>query len=93
MTEVEWTPDAIDMFDALMESLASISPQSAERISAEIVARIQQVVDFPFSGRVVAEYGERNFREIVVPPYRVMYRVRANGITIEVVARGSWHLR
>src|SRR5688500_17660192 len=68
-------------------------PQSGGRISAEIVARIQQLVAFLFSGRVVPEYGEENFREILIPPYRVMYRVRVNGIAIEVVARGSWRLR
>jgi hypothetical protein len=59
----------------------------------DIVRRLQQAVDFPFSGRMVPEYAERNFRELLQPPYRLMYRVRANGITVEVVAKSAWRLR
>jgi hypothetical protein len=51
------------------------------------------MADFPWSGRVVPEYDEENFRELIAPPYRVMYRIRANGITIEAIAHSSWEFK
>ena len=78
------------MFAGLMEALAERSPDRAERTARALLERLQQAVDFPMSGRVFPEYGERSFREILAPPYRVMYRVRLDGITVEVVARSSW---
>lgn len=80
------------MFESLMERLASFSHEAAQRTTLDILNRLQQAVDFPFSGRVVPEYGETNFREIIIPPYRLMYRVRTNGITVEVVVHGAWKL-
>jgi toxin ParE1/3/4 len=42
---------------------------------------------FPESGRVLPEFPDLPFREVVVPPYRFFYRVK--GKTIWVV--GVWH--
>ncbi|HLU48786.1 MAG TPA: type II toxin-antitoxin system RelE/ParE family toxin, partial [Planctomycetota bacterium] len=39
---------------------------------------------FPRSGRVVPEVGHRSLREIIDPPYRIVYRV-ASDDTVEVV--------
>lgn len=39
-----------------------------------MLERTKSLVTFPDSGRVVPELGRRDIREIIVSPYRVMYR-------------------
>jgi hypothetical protein len=34
------------------------------------------VADFPESGRIVSEFGVANLREIIHPPFRIIYRQR-----------------
>lgn len=43
--------------------------------------------DFPDSGRVVPEFSDLPFREVIIAPYRFFYRVK--GGTVWVVA--AWH--
>jgi toxin ParE1/3/4 len=58
---------------------------SAFRRRAERVLR--RLGKFPESGRLVPEFPELPFREVIVSPYRFFYRVK--GRTVWVVA--VWH--
>ncbi|MGE3371883.1 MAG: type II toxin-antitoxin system RelE/ParE family toxin, partial [Dehalococcoidia bacterium] len=44
---------------------------------------------FPESGRVVPELNVHELREVVVKPYRVVYRYRAGVVEIVTVFRAS----
>jgi hypothetical protein len=33
-------------------------------------------------GRIVPEYGIETVREVILPPYRLVYRIEANGIGV-----------
>ena len=41
----------------------------------KLTRRSQQIGDFPVSGRVVPEYEEYTVREVIEPPYRIIYRL------------------
>lgn len=43
--------------------------------------------DFPDSGRIVPEFPDLPFREVIIDPHRFFYRVK--GETVWVVA--AWH--
>ena len=45
-----------------------------DRLVAEIVARIEGLSDHPEMGRVVPEFGQPFLREIIHPPFRIVYR-------------------
>ena len=50
--------------------------------------------DFPFSGRTVPEFESRDLREVVAPPFRVLYIVRPGDIVeIQAIYRSSRDLR
>jgi toxin ParE1/3/4 len=40
-----------------------------------VVSRIESLADFPESGRVVPEFGMAQLREIIYPPFGIVYRV------------------
>jgi plasmid stabilization system protein ParE len=58
----------------------------------ELFDAVEQLIDFPESGRVVPEVGAREVRELIFGAYRVFYRV---GSSVEVlsVRHGSQLLR
>ena len=54
---------------------------------------VERLRRFPDSGRLVPEAPGRIYREVVVPPCRVIYRREGTGVLIIHVARGEQLLR
>jgi plasmid stabilization system protein ParE len=50
---------------------------------------VERLQMFPESGRVVPERNEKEIREIIVRPYRIVYRVRPGYVEIATVFRAS----
>jgi plasmid stabilization system protein ParE len=60
---------------------------AAFRLKAEkALSRLQR---FPRSGRVLPEYPDLPFREVIVAPYRFFYRVEGNTVWIVAVWHGA----
>jgi plasmid stabilization system protein ParE len=59
------------------------APEVGERLVREILACLDQLAEFPESGRVVPEFDQPWLRELVRPPFRVVYRL--NGERVRVV--------
>jgi plasmid stabilization system protein ParE len=55
----------------------------------KIVAAVQRLNSFPESGRMVPERNTPEIREVIVPPYRVVYRLRGGVVEIATVFRGT----
>ena len=49
-------------------------PDVGDRLVAEIVERIELLGDHPDMGRVVPEFGQPFLREVIHPPFRIVYR-------------------
>ena len=45
-----------------------------ERLVAEIFARIETLPDHPDIGRIVPEFEQVSLRELIHPPFRIVYR-------------------
>ena len=50
-------------------------PEVGERLVAEIVSVVERLGAFPRSGRVVPEFGIDGLREVIHPPFRIVYRL------------------
>jgi plasmid stabilization system protein ParE len=50
------------------------APDVGDRFVAEIVVRIEALVDHPESGRIVPEFDQPFLRELIHPPFRIVYR-------------------
>lgn len=59
------------------------------RFVAEIFAQVEQLATFPESGRIVPELGLTAVRELLQPPFRIVYRVGATRIWIVRVWRSE----
>ena len=85
MTRVSWSPDAYADLREIDAWIARESQMAASRTRQRIRAAIQRLALFPDSGRVIPELPGGPYREVIVEPYRVMYRVeREQGLIIIV---------
>ncbi len=49
-------------------------PEVGERLVNEVFQRIQSLTDHPDMGRVVPEFNQPILRELIHPPFRIVYR-------------------
>jgi len=61
---------------------------AARATIARLTLRGRQIEQFPESGRSVPEAGNRSLRELVVGPYRLLYRLTADGAEVVIVVHG-----
>jgi len=64
-------------------------PEVGERLLGEVVAQVERLVDFPESGRTVPEFGLAPLREIIHPPFRIVYHLEKNRVRIVRVWRSE----
>ena len=50
-------------------------PDVGERLLGEVVSQVERLAEFPESGRIVPEFGIAHLREIIHPPFRIVYRL------------------
>jgi plasmid stabilization system protein ParE len=65
------------------------APEVGERLLAEVVGKVERLVDHPESGRVVPEFDLPQLREIIHPPFRVVYRLDAERVRVVRVWRSE----
>jgi len=75
VTEVRWTPQAADDLQAIYDFIARDSPHYARVTIEGVLAAIDRLEQFPLMGRHVPERSREDLRELIKPPYRIVYRV------------------
>ncbi len=89
MTEVRWTEQATENLAGIKGFISQDSPAYALAVVGRLYHSVGQLTQFPDSGRVVPEYGRPKIRELVRPPYRIVYRRRPELVEILLVFRSS----
>jgi len=64
-------------------------PEVGERMIAEVIAQVERLADLPESGRMVPEFAMPQIREIIYPPFRIVYRLEKNRVRIVRVWRSE----
>lgn len=89
MTEIRWTEQAVDDLAAIKAFVSHGSPAYALAVVGELYRAVEQLVQFPDSGRIVPEQDLPEIRELIRPPYRIVYRRRPEVVEILLVFRTS----
>ena len=90
---LHWTEHAVNQLAALAEYISLDSPLYAEQTVERIVARLEQARVHPRSGRVVPEFPQDDLRELVEPPYRIIYRIRPDAVEVLAIVHGRQDVR
>lgn len=68
-------------------------PGTGRRLVADILPKAEKLARYPDSGRIVPEFGVHLLRELILPPFRVVYRRDPTRIWIIRVWRSERQLR
>ena len=77
-----WSPRAKKRVREYGEYIAQDNIEAAEKWMAEIIEKVERIIDFPEQGRVVPEDGRANVREIFYKSHRIIYRIASKNILV-----------
>jgi toxin ParE1/3/4 len=85
VSRIIWSPRLLADLEAIREHIARDSEAYAGLVVARLVSAPSRLLEFPESGRMVPEFGRPNLRELVVRPYRLVYRLRGDVVDVVTV--------
>jgi len=83
--KINWSEQAALDLERLITYIASENPKTAGQILKKIKTEVSQLDYLPFRSRIVPEFEEQGlllFRELIVAPWRIVYRVSFDHIYI-----------
>ena len=78
-----------DLQDALDWYASQLVPEVGKRLVAGVIARVEQLQEYPDSGRIVPEFDTPSLRELEYPPFRIVYRRDPDRVRIVRVWRAE----
>lgn len=93
MVRIIWSEPALDDLEAVAEYIALDNLSAARNLVQAVFSTVDRLKDFPESGRKPPELRDTRYREIIVGPCRVFYRLADSRIFILHVMRSERELR
>ena len=94
MAQIVWAEPALLDLEDIAEYIALDKPTSAKKYVQEVFRKVERLKDFPNSGRKPSELARgTRYREVIVGPARIFYRVTGSKIYILHVMRSERLLR
>lgn len=84
-----FTPSARRQFLSAIDYIRRDNPLAAVRFRRKAEKSLRRLIRYPNSGRLIPEFPELPYREVVESPYRFFYRVHDGNIWIVAVWHGS----
>ena len=89
---VEWTELAYAQLDEAMAFIALDRPETAVHWFAAMLDAAEGLARFPDSGRIVPEASRDEIRELIVSPYRIVYRRDPDAMFITMFPHERQHV-
>ena len=89
MARLIWTEPALADLEAIADYIALDNPDAACRLVQQVFTSIERLERYPHSGKRPAELPRSPYREVVVAPCRVFYRVDGDAVFLLHVMRAE----
>jgi toxin ParE1/3/4 len=93
MAQLIWTAPALENLDDIAEYIALHNLTAAKKLVKTVFQQVDRLVDFPESGRKPPELETFNYREVLVNPCRIFYRIDNDRVYVVHVMRQEQQLR
>lgn len=80
MVRLIWTDQAIDDLEDIGDYIAETSERYAKRTVQKLYEKTDILKSYPRSGRIVAEKGAENVRELIEGSYRIIYEIKSSDL-------------
>ncbi len=87
--KIRFTPSARNQLLAAIAYVRRDDIRAARQLRNRIEKALRRLETHPDSGRRLPEFPDLPYREIVVPPYRVFYRVAVRLVWVVAVWHGA----
>jgi len=87
--KVRFTPSARAQFLSVLNFIRRDKPSAATHFRNRAETVLRRLEDFPESGRVIPEFPDLPYREVIISPYRFFYRIKDDVVWIVAVWHGA----
>lgn len=86
MGRIKWSKTAGRNLQSIHEYISRDSRTYASRFVKSLVRATKKLEMMPLCGRIVTEFEEYGFREVIYHNYRIVYRIIEDGKRVEILA-------
>ena len=86
---VKFTPSARAQFLSALSYIRKDKPSAATNLRNRAEKILRRLEDFPESGRIIPEFPELPYREVIISPYRFFYKIKDDVVWIVAVWHGA----
>jgi toxin ParE1/3/4 len=83
------SPKAVGDLESIVRYIASNNPDAARKVGQILLNKTKELGQFPFKGQRVPEFDSSDIRQIILRPYRIVYRVEEQQQRISIAR--FWH--
>jgi len=87
--QVILSPKAVEDLETIIRYIAQDNPEAARKIGHQLLEKTKELSQFPFKGQKVSEFDEPNIRQLILKPYRIIYRVEEDKKRVSIAR--FWH--
>lgn len=86
---LRFTASARNQFLAAVSYIRGDNPEAAWRFRRRAEKILRRLGEFPESGRVIPEFPDLPYCEVVIAPYRFFYRLKGDTVWLVAVRQGA----
>jgi toxin ParE1/3/4 len=87
--KVRFTPTARVQFLSALAYIRRDKPSAATGFRDRAESVLRRLEEFPESGRIIPEFPELPYREVIVSPYRFFYKTKTDVVWVVAVWHGA----
>jgi toxin ParE1/3/4 len=87
MGKIVWTEPAAFDLKAIAEYIELDNPKAAKLLVKELFEQVEKLELYPKMGKIPKSIANLSYRELVIPPCRVFYRLEKSTVYIVAVMR------
>lgn len=93
MAKIIWADPAIQDLDAIADYIALEKPVAAHQLVQQVFAAVRMLQKFPQMGGLPTELRGLPYRQLIVSPCRIFYRIEKRVVYIVHILRGEQLVR
>ncbi|GAB3476080.1 type II toxin-antitoxin system RelE/ParE family toxin [Marinomonas epiphytica] len=87
MVEIVWTEPALSGLSEIADYIELSNPSAATSLVKSVFEKVERLGEHPLSGRKIPELESSYYREVIVEPCRIFYKIENDCVFILFVLR------